>query len=103
VHGALILNEARKLVIRIKRIYDAPSRNDGYRVLVVRLWPRDQQYNNAVALLHRQVKTSKFVMPDLIRHPAFSMDVAYASEDTGACALRGIRRNDGNSALLLPK
>jgi uncharacterized protein YeaO (DUF488 family) len=27
-------------VIRIKRIYDAPSRNDGYRALVDRLWPR---------------------------------------------------------------
>jgi uncharacterized protein YeaO (DUF488 family) len=27
-------------MIRLKRIYDAPSRNDGYRVLVDRLWPR---------------------------------------------------------------
>lgn len=27
-------------MIRIKRIYDAPSQNDGYRVLVDRLWPR---------------------------------------------------------------
>jgi len=27
-------------VIRTKRIYDAPSRNDGYRALVDRLWPR---------------------------------------------------------------
>jgi uncharacterized protein YeaO (DUF488 family) len=27
-------------VIRIKRIYDAPSQNDGYRVLADRLWPR---------------------------------------------------------------
>ncbi len=27
-------------MIRIKRIYDAPSSNDGYRVLVDRLWPR---------------------------------------------------------------
>lgn len=26
--------------IRVKRIYDAPSRADGYRVLVDRLWPR---------------------------------------------------------------
>jgi hypothetical protein len=60
-------------------------------------------------LLHRQVKTSRVVMPDLIRHPVFSMDVACAREDTGACALQGtrapwgIRRNDGNSALLLPE
>jgi uncharacterized protein YeaO (DUF488 family) len=27
-------------VIRIKRIYDAPSQNDGYTALVDRLWPR---------------------------------------------------------------
>ncbi len=27
-------------VIRIKRAYDAPAREDGYRVLVDRLWPR---------------------------------------------------------------
>ncbi len=26
--------------LRIKRIYDAPARSDGYRVLVDRLWPR---------------------------------------------------------------
>ena len=26
--------------VRIKRIYDEPSRSDGYRVLVDRLWPR---------------------------------------------------------------
>ena len=54
-------------------------------------------------------------MPDLtralqgIRHPVFLMDVACASEDTGACALQGtrapwgIRRKDGNSSLLLPE
>lgn len=28
------------MVIRIRRIYDAPSRDDGYRALVDRLWPR---------------------------------------------------------------
>jgi len=27
-------------VIRIKRIYDAPSRDDGSRVLIDRIWPR---------------------------------------------------------------
>lgn len=26
--------------IRLKRAYDAPARNDGYRVLVDRVWPR---------------------------------------------------------------
>jgi uncharacterized protein YeaO (DUF488 family) len=27
-------------MVRIKRAYEAPSRSDGYRVLVDRLWPR---------------------------------------------------------------
>jgi hypothetical protein len=60
-------------------------------------------------LLLRQVNISRVVMPDLIRHPVFSMDVACASEDTGACALQGtrapwgIRRNDGNLVVLLPE
>ena len=27
-------------MIKTKRIYDAPSQNDGYRALVDRLWPR---------------------------------------------------------------
>ena len=31
---------ARQTTIRIKRAYDAPSREDGTRVLVDRLWPR---------------------------------------------------------------
>jgi len=28
------------MVIRIKRVYDEPAENDGYRVLIDRLWPR---------------------------------------------------------------
>jgi uncharacterized protein YeaO (DUF488 family) len=28
------------MALQIKRIYDAPADNDGYRVLVDRLWPR---------------------------------------------------------------
>lgn len=27
-------------MIRLKRVYESPSREDGYRVLVERLWPR---------------------------------------------------------------
>jgi uncharacterized protein YeaO (DUF488 family) len=27
-------------MIRIKRVYDEPAKNDGYRILVDRLWPR---------------------------------------------------------------
>jgi uncharacterized protein YeaO (DUF488 family) len=34
------MNVASPRDIGIKRIYDAPARSDGYRVLVDRLWPR---------------------------------------------------------------
>lgn len=27
-------------MIKIKRIYDDPSKNDGYRILIDRIWPR---------------------------------------------------------------
>ena len=29
-----------KTIINIKRVYDKPSKNDGRRILVDRLWPR---------------------------------------------------------------
>jgi len=32
---------------RLKRIYDAPSKEDGYRILVDRLWPRGQRKDAA--------------------------------------------------------
>lgn len=48
------LMTARKL--SIKRIYDAPMRSDGFRVLVDRLWPR--------GISKRRAKLSDW-MPDL--------------------------------------
>lgn len=33
-------------MIKIKRVYEAPSRDDGYRVLVDRLWPRGIKKEN---------------------------------------------------------
>jgi uncharacterized protein YeaO (DUF488 family) len=35
-----VRGSTRPLRVRTKRIYEAPSRADGYRVLVDRLWPR---------------------------------------------------------------
>lgn len=34
-------------MIRVKRIYELPSKEDGYRVLVDRLWPRGMPKNQA--------------------------------------------------------
>lgn len=40
--------------LRVRRVYDAPARGDGRRILVDRLWPRgltkETALNNAVAL-----------------------------------------------------
>jgi Uncharacterized conserved protein len=35
-------------MIKVKRIYDAPLKDDGYRILVDRLWPRGLKKENAV-------------------------------------------------------
>ncbi len=34
-------------MIKVKRIYDAPLKDDGYRILVDRLWPRGLKKENA--------------------------------------------------------
>lgn len=34
-------------VIRVKRVYDAPAGDDGYRVLVDRLWPRGMSWERS--------------------------------------------------------
>lgn len=36
-----------KPVIKIKRVYEAPSEKDGYRILVDRLWPRGLKKEDA--------------------------------------------------------
>jgi uncharacterized protein YeaO (DUF488 family) len=38
--GGARADASRPLRVRTKRIYEAPSRADGFRVLVDRLWPR---------------------------------------------------------------
>lgn len=43
-HGINLKENARinkvKLMIRLKRVYEEPSKDDGFRILVERLWPR---------------------------------------------------------------
>jgi len=34
-------------MIKIKRIYDQPAKEDGYRILIDRLWPRGMTKENA--------------------------------------------------------
>jgi uncharacterized protein YeaO (DUF488 family) len=44
-------------VIRTKRVYDPPSRDDGYRLLVMRLWPRGVR-KDAVDAWHKDLAPS---------------------------------------------
>jgi uncharacterized protein YeaO (DUF488 family) len=37
--------------IQIKRAYDNPSENDGYRILVDRLWPRGISKEKAIWII----------------------------------------------------
>jgi uncharacterized protein YeaO (DUF488 family) len=39
--------EVGKAMIKVKRIYDSPSRGDGKRILVDRLWPRGVKKDEA--------------------------------------------------------
>mgnify|MGYP001532127824 CR=1 FL=1 len=38
--------------VNIKRVYDEPSEQDGYRVLVDRLWPRGMKREYLLSLIH---------------------------------------------------
>lgn len=45
--------------IRIKRIYESPSRDDGVRVLVDRLWPRGvSKQDTKLTLWHKEIAPS---------------------------------------------
>jgi uncharacterized protein YeaO (DUF488 family) len=50
---------AKKGAIRLKRVYEEPSRDDGIRILVERLWPRGvSKEKAAIALWLKEVAPS---------------------------------------------
>jgi uncharacterized protein YeaO (DUF488 family) len=54
--GNRIIQEQRErsLMLQVKRVYDTPSSEEGYRVLVDRLWPRGLK--REAALVHSWLK-----------------------------------------------
>ena len=46
-HTSLERRQYNELMVNIKRIHVQPAKNDGYRVLVDRLWPRGMSKENA--------------------------------------------------------
>lgn len=58
-------------MIRLKNAYDAPSSEDGFRVLVERFWPRDLDERHSKLDLWL-----KEVAPDASLHARFGEDPA---------------------------
>jgi len=49
----------RIIVLKVKRIYEAPAPSDGYRILVDRLWPRGvSKQRAAIALWLKEIAPS---------------------------------------------
>lgn len=64
------------MAIRVKRVYAPPSRDDGYRVLVDRLWPRRLSLESAhVDLWLRRIAPSaelrRWYAHDIAKWPQF--------------------------------
>jgi len=81
-------------IIRTKRVYDPPSPEDGYRVLVDRLWPRGVSKERAAAdLWLRDIGPSNELRTwyghDVARWPQFRR--RYREELAGAAALDQLR------------
>ncbi len=79
--------------IKLKRVYDAPSRDDGKRILVERLWPRGIKKSD----LHLDVWL-KEVAPSTELRKWFSHDPAKWSE----FQKRYKKELDANQAALAP-
>lgn len=84
----------QKHVVRIKRVYDEPSSDDGYRVLVDRVWPRGLNKDEAAF-----DEWAKDVAPSTELRRWFGHDPArfdefaerYRAELKGSDALAGLR------------
>ncbi|MGH8963519.1 MAG: DUF488 domain-containing protein [Jatrophihabitantaceae bacterium] len=89
--------------VRVKRIYDPVSRDDGRRVLVDRVWPRGVSKDKAaLALWCKDVAPStelrKWYGHDREKFDEFAR--RYREELTGSAALADLRGTDGVLTLL---
>ncbi len=91
--------------IRTKRVYDPPAENDGYRVLVDRIWPRGMKRDElAIDRWMRNIAPStelrKWFNHDLARWDAFRK--RYFQElHSHADALRSLLEEVGDGPLTL--
>ncbi len=80
--------------IRIKRVYEAPADDDGFRVLVDRLWPRGISKENAALSdwwkdIAPTPELRKWFGHDPEKFPEFEQ--RYRAELAGSGALDGLR------------
>ncbi|HEX5472269.1 MAG TPA: DUF488 domain-containing protein [Lacipirellulaceae bacterium] len=92
-------------MVKLKRVYEKPSRNDGLRVLVDRLWPRGlSKERAAVDLWLKEIAPStelrKWFAHDPDKWPEFQR--RYRSElRTNKSALRSLREKAAKRSITL--
>jgi uncharacterized protein YeaO (DUF488 family) len=94
-------------VIRVRRVYDAPDEDDGYRVLVDRLWPRGiRRGGAAIDLWMRDIAPStelrKWFGHEVERWPLFRERYAAELESHGPLLdlLKDLEQHHGTLTLL---
>ncbi len=96
---------AKSPTIKIKRIYDPPADDDGFRVLVDRLWPRGVKKEDAkLDLWAREIAPTTELRQWFDHEPARFEEFRsrYIKElDSNADALKQIIDGAGNSAITL--
>ncbi len=96
---------AESPTIKIKRIYDSPADDDGFRVLVDRLWPRGvKKLDSRVDLWAKEIAPTTELREWFDHEPARfdAFRSRYMKElDSNADALKQIIDGAGNSAITL--
>ena len=108
------------LNIRLKRAYDPPARNDGYRVLVDRVWPRgvtkealsvNDWFKDLAPSTplrkwfgHEPAKWTEFqrrYFRELDEHPDLIRNLAGRAKDSGITLVFAARDTEHNNAVAL--
>ena len=108
------------MAIRLKRAYDEPAQNDGYRILVDRVWPRgiskkearlDEWLKNIAPSAelrkwfdHDPDKWEQFLeryFRELDEHPDLIRNLAGRAKDSGITLVFAARDTEHNNAVAL--
>ena len=108
------------MILKIKRVYEAPESDDGYRVLVDRLWPRGETHEAADADIwlkeigpsnelrkwfgHDPTKMNEFkkrYVTELDSNPAVEELQKIIDENPVVTLLYGAKNTEDNQAVVL--